>query len=156
MLSSVRIGSSTRSVVMTFWYPRPVTSRSPGLLEVPAASSDDGCWAPASQDAFNTYYLWSKQLALGGQTLTYAICRSGIRGLDLFLTTSSGFGLLGLGGGRSGSVVFASGAGSLGAGSSGAGGSGAGVAAAGFGLCLISLADLMKQNQLYYYTSRAE
>jgi hypothetical protein len=29
-------------------------------------------------------------------------------------------------------------------GSFGAGGSGAGVAAAGFGLCLISLADLMK------------
>jgi hypothetical protein len=79
-----------------------------------------------------------------GQTLTCAICRSGIRGLDLFLTTSSGFGLLGLGGGRSGSAVFASGAGSLGTGSSGVGGLGAGVAAAGFGLRLMSLADLMK------------
>jgi hypothetical protein len=52
--------------------------------------------------------------------------------------------------------VFALGAGSLGAGSSMAGGSGAGVAAAGFGLRLVSLADLMKQNQLYCYTSRAE
>jgi hypothetical protein len=50
----------------------------------------------------------------------------------------------GSGGGRSGSVVSASGAGSLGAGSSRAGGSGAGVAAAGFGLCLMSLADLIK------------
>jgi hypothetical protein len=52
--------------------------------------------------------------------------------------------------------VSASRAGSLGAGSSGVGGSGAGVTAAGFGLCLVSLADLMKQNQLYYYTSREE
>jgi hypothetical protein len=41
-------------------------------------------------------------------------------------------------------------------GSFGAGGSGVGVAAAGFGLCLMSLVDLMKQNQLYYYTSREE
>jgi hypothetical protein len=62
----------------------------------------------------------------------------------------------GSGGGRSGNVVSALGAGSLGVGSFGAGGSGAGVAAARFGLCLRSLADLMKQNQLYYYTSRAE
>jgi hypothetical protein len=62
----------------------------------------------------------------------------------------------GSGDGRSGSVVSASGAGSLGMGSSRAGGLGAGVAAAGFCLCLISLANLMKQNQLYYYTSRAE
>jgi hypothetical protein len=54
MLSSVRIGSSTRSVVMMFWYLCPATSKSPGLLEVPAASSEDGCWAPASQDAFST------------------------------------------------------------------------------------------------------
>jgi hypothetical protein len=98
MLSSVRIGSSTRSVVMTFWCPRPVTSRSLGLLEVPAASSANGCWAPASQDAFSTYCLWSKQIAMGGQTLTCAICKSGIRGLDLFLTTSPGFSSLGLGG----------------------------------------------------------
>jgi hypothetical protein len=42
--------------------------------------------------------------------------------------------------------VFASGAGSLGVGSSRADGSGAGVAAADFGLCLMALADLMKQN----------
>jgi hypothetical protein len=41
---------------------------------------------------------------------------------------------LGLGGGRLGSVVSASEAGSLGVGSSEAGGSGVGVAAAGFGL----------------------
>jgi hypothetical protein len=52
--------------------------------------------------------------------------------------------------------VSASGAGSLGVGSSGADGSGVGVAAAGFDLCLMSLADLMEQNQLYCYTSRAE
>jgi hypothetical protein len=52
--------------------------------------------------------------------------------------------------------VSASRAGSLGVGSFGAGGSGVGVAAAGFGLCLMSLVDLMKQNQLYYYTSREE
>jgi hypothetical protein len=83
---------------------------------------------------------------VGGQILTCAICRSGFSGLDLFFTTSSGFGLLGLGGGRSSSVVSASGAGSLGVGSSRAGDSGAGVAAAGFSLCLMSLADLMKQN----------
>jgi hypothetical protein len=56
---------------------------------------------------------------MGGQTLTYAICRSSFSGLDLFFTTNSGFGLLGLGGGRSGSIVSASGAGSLGVGSSG-------------------------------------
>jgi hypothetical protein len=35
---------------------------------------------------------------MGGQTLTCAICRSGISGLDLFFATSTGFGLLGLGG----------------------------------------------------------
>jgi hypothetical protein len=154
MLSSVRIRSSTRSVVMMFWYPRLATSRSLGPLEVPAVSSEDGCWAPTSQDAFSRKCLWSSQLAVGGQTLTCAICRSGIRGLDLFLTTSSGFGLLGSRGGRSGSVVSASGAGSLGVGSSGAGGLGAGVAPAGFDLCLISLADLMKQNQLLLHKSR--
>jgi hypothetical protein len=76
--------------------------------------------------------------------LVHNVC--GLSGLDLFFTTSSGFGLLGLGGGRSSSVVSASGAGSLGVGSSRAGDSGAGVAAAGFSLCLMSLADLMKQN----------
>jgi hypothetical protein len=90
---------------------------------------------------------------MGDQTLTCAIYRSGFSGLDLFFTTSSGFDLLGLGDGRSGSVVSASGASSLGMGSSGAGGLGAGVAVAGLGLCLMSLADLMKQNQLYHYTS---
>jgi hypothetical protein len=60
----------------------------------------------------------------------------------------------GSGGGRSGSVVSASGAGSLGVGSSRADGLGAGVATAGFDLCLTALADLMKQNQLYHYTSQ--
>jgi hypothetical protein len=39
----------------------------------------------------------SRQLAVGGQMLTCAIRRSGIRGLDLFLATSSGFALLELG-----------------------------------------------------------
>jgi hypothetical protein len=62
----------------------------------------------------------------------------------------------GSGGVGSGSVVSSSGAGSSGAGSSGAGGSGAGVAVMGFGLYLMSVIDLMKQNQLYYYTSRKE
>jgi hypothetical protein len=32
----------------------------------------------------------------------------------------------------------------------------AGLAAAGFGLYLMSITDLMKQNQLYYYTSQKE
>jgi hypothetical protein len=50
--------------------------------------------------------------------------------------------------------VLASGAGSLGVGSSRADGSGVGVAAAGFGLCLTTLADLMKQSQLYHYKSK--
>jgi hypothetical protein len=54
----------------------------------------------------------------------------------------------GSGGGRSGSVVSASGAGSLGMGSFEAGGSGAGVAAAGFGLRLMSLANLIKQESV--------
>jgi hypothetical protein len=156
MLSSVRIGSSTRSVVMTFWYPRPVTSRSLGLLEVPAASSADGRWAPASQDAFSTQCLWSKQLVVGGQTLTYAICRSSIRGLDLFLTISSGFGLLGLGGWQVGQCCVRLEGWFLGRGLLWGWWLGVGVAVAGFGLCLMSLVDLMKQNQLYYYTSRAE
>jgi hypothetical protein len=44
--------------------------------------------------AFNTRSLGSKQLAAGGQTLTCAIRRSGIGGLDLFITTSAGFDLL--------------------------------------------------------------
>jgi hypothetical protein len=47
MLSIVRRGSSKRSLLMMFLYPLP--DRSPGLLEVPVASSVDGCGAPASQ-----------------------------------------------------------------------------------------------------------
>jgi hypothetical protein len=54
----------------------------------------------------------------------------------------------GLRGGRSGSVVSASEAGSLGVGSSEAGGSEAGVAAVGFGWRLTSLADLIKQESV--------
>jgi hypothetical protein len=110
MLSSVSIGSSTKSVVMMFWYPRPAISRSPGLLEVPTASSEG--------------------VASGAST-----CSS-----PLALASAC----WGSGGGRSGSVVSALGAGSLGVGSSEASGSGAGVAVAGFDLCHISLADLMK------------
>jgi hypothetical protein len=49
------------------------------------------------KNASNTRSLRSKQLAAGGQTLTCAIRRSGIGGLDLFTTTSAGFELLGLG-----------------------------------------------------------
>jgi hypothetical protein len=84
---------------------------------------------------------------VGGQTLTCAIRRSGIRGLDLFLATALASACWGSGGGRSGSVVSASGVGSLGVGSSRADGSGAGVAAASFGLCLTVLVDLLKQSQ---------
>jgi hypothetical protein len=60
----------------------------------------------------------------------------------------------GSGGGRSGSVVSASGAGSWGVSSSRAAGLGAGVAAAGFGLCFTALADLRKPRQLYHYKSK--
>jgi hypothetical protein len=56
------------------------------------------------------------------------------------------FGCWGSGGDGSGSVVS----------SSGARGSGAAVAGTGFSLNLMSATDLMKQNQLYYYTSRKE
>jgi hypothetical protein len=58
--------------------------------------------------------------------LTYAIRRRGIRGLDLSLTTGWS-----LGGGKSGSVVSALGAGSVSADSPGADGLGAGAAVAG-------------------------
>jgi hypothetical protein len=90
---------------------------------------------------------------MGGQALTCAICRSGIRGLDLFLTTSSDFGLLGLGGWQVGQRRVCLGGWLLGRDSTRADGSGAGVAAAGFGLCFMALADLTKQNQLYHYTN---
>jgi hypothetical protein len=93
---------------------------------------------------------------VGSQTLTCAICRSGISGLDLFFTTSSSFGLLGLGGVGSGSVGSSFGAGSSRAGSSGVGSLEAGVATMGFDLYLMSVTDLMQQNQLCYYTSRKE
>jgi hypothetical protein len=89
----------------------------------------------------------AKKLDVGGQRLTCAISRSGIRGLDLFLTTSPGFGLLGLGGGgRLGSVMSASGAGSVGEGPSRADGSGAGAATASLSLCFMVLTDLVKQS----------
>jgi hypothetical protein len=82
---------------------------------------------------------------VGGQTLTRAIRRSGISGLDLFITTGAGFELLGLGGGGSGSVVS----------SWGASGPGAGVAETSSG-SFNPKADivLVKQNQLYHQTSR--
>jgi hypothetical protein len=54
MLSFVRSRSSTRSMVMMFWYPLLDTSRSSKFLEVPAASSVDVCGAPGSQNAFST------------------------------------------------------------------------------------------------------
>jgi hypothetical protein len=83
----------------------------------------------------------------------------------LFLATNSGFALLEPGGGKSGSVASASGAGSAGVISPGADGSGAGVAmassvgvdslgadglgagvvVAGFDLRVAALADLIKQ-----------
>jgi hypothetical protein len=91
---------------------------------------------------------------VGGQTLTCAIRRSGIRGLDLFLTTSSGFSLLGLGGWQVGQHRVCLGPGSVGMGPSRADGSRAGVAAASFDLSLTVLVDLMKQSQLYHYKSK--
>jgi hypothetical protein len=53
MLSSERRGSSNRSLVKMFSSPLPGINRIPELPEVPAASSVDGCGAPASQKAFN-------------------------------------------------------------------------------------------------------
>jgi hypothetical protein len=49
MLSTMRRGSSNRSLVMMFLNPLPDINRAPGLPEVPAASSVDGCGAPASR-----------------------------------------------------------------------------------------------------------
>jgi hypothetical protein len=89
---------------------------------------------------------------MGGQTLTYAICRSGCRGLDLFLTTSSSFGLLGLGRWQVGQCRAHLEGWFFRCGPFWAGGSGAGVADTGFGLNPLAVTDLMKQNQLYHYT----
>jgi hypothetical protein len=99
------------------------------------------------ENAFSTRSLRSEQLAVGGQTLTCAIRRSGISGLGLFITTSASLGCWGSGGGGSGSVAS----------SLGAGGSGAGVAESGSG-SFNPKADvvLMRQNQLYSQTSRKE
>jgi hypothetical protein len=83
---------------------------------------------------------------MGGQTLTCAICRSGCRGLDLFLTTSTSFGLLGLGRWQVGQCRVRLRGCPLGAGPSGAGGSGARVADIGFGLNPLAFIDLMKQS----------
>jgi hypothetical protein len=131
MFSAVNFGSSTRSVLMMFLYPGPAFSISLGPFDVPVASSGGVCWAPASANVFQNIAPGSRQLAVGGQMLTCAICRSGIRGLDLFPATSSGFDLLELGGGKSGSVASVSGAGSAGVDPSGADGSGAGAAVTG-------------------------
>jgi hypothetical protein len=53
MLSTKRRGSSNKSLVTMFSSPLPSINRVPELPEVPAASSVDGCGAPASQKAFN-------------------------------------------------------------------------------------------------------
>jgi hypothetical protein len=118
----------------------------------------------------------SKQPARDGQMLTCAIHRSGIRGLDLFLATSSGYAFLELGRRQVGSVVSALGdgsagvdspgadgsragvavAGSVGVDFLGADGSGAGVVVAGFDLGGAALADLTKPIQLYHHTSRTK
>jgi hypothetical protein len=66
MLSILRGGSSNRSLVMMFLYPLSDTRRSPGFLEEPVASSVNGYGAPASQNAFSTRSLRSKQLAAEG------------------------------------------------------------------------------------------
>jgi hypothetical protein len=99
------------------------------------------------EKAFNTRSLRSKQLATGGQTLTYAIHRSSIGGLDLFITTSAGFELLGLGRWWVGQrrVLL------LG----GAGGSGVGVAKIGSGLSNPKADEVLtKQSQIYHQTSQ--
>jgi hypothetical protein len=97
MLSTERRGSSNRSLVTMFSSPLPGINRVPELQEVPAASSVDGCGEPASRKTFNKRSLRSKKLAAGGQTLTCAFCKSGIGGLNLLTTTSTGFDFLGLG-----------------------------------------------------------
>jgi hypothetical protein len=53
MLSTMRRGSSKRSLVIMFLNPLPDINRVPELPEVPAASSVDGCGAPASRKVFN-------------------------------------------------------------------------------------------------------
>jgi hypothetical protein len=53
MLSTERRGSSNRSLVIMFLNPLPDINGVPELLEEHAASSVDGCGAPASQKAFN-------------------------------------------------------------------------------------------------------
>jgi hypothetical protein len=53
MLSTERRGSSNRSLVIMFLNPLLDINRVPVLPEVPAASSVDGCGAPAGQKAFN-------------------------------------------------------------------------------------------------------
>jgi hypothetical protein len=75
-------------------HPGPAFSISLGSFDVPAASSGGVCWAPASAKVFQNIAPGSRRLAVGGQMLTYAIYRSGIRGLDLFPATGSGFDLL--------------------------------------------------------------
>jgi hypothetical protein len=97
MLLTERRGSSNRLLVIMFLNPLLDINRVPELPEELAASSVDGCGAPASRKAFNKRSLRSKQLAAGSQTLTCAFRRSGIGGLDLLTTTRPGFDLLGLG-----------------------------------------------------------
>jgi hypothetical protein len=53
MLSTERRGSSNRSLVIIFSSPLLGINRVPELPEVPAASSVDGCGAPASRKVFN-------------------------------------------------------------------------------------------------------
>jgi hypothetical protein len=79
---------------MMLLYPGPAFSISLGPFDVPAASSGGVCWAPASANVFQNIALGSRQLAMGGQMLTCAICKSGIRSLGLLLATSSGLDLL--------------------------------------------------------------
>jgi hypothetical protein len=118
----------------------------------------------------------SRQPAVCGQTLTCAIRRSGIRGLDLFLATSSSFALLELGRRQVGQrrvclgrwfcgrrLSWGQRVGGLSSRgwlrrrvSPRADGSGAGVAVASFSLSFTVLADLMKPSQLSYKSKRAE
>jgi hypothetical protein len=97
------------------------------------------------ENAFNTQSIRSKQLAVGGQTLNCAIRRSGIGGLDLFITTSTSFELLGLGWWWVGQRRILL----------GGGGSGAGVPEIGSGSSNPKAAEVLtKQSQIYHQTSR--
>jgi hypothetical protein len=157
MLSTVRRGSSNRSLMMMFLNPLPDINRAPGLPEVLGASSVDGCGAPASRKAFNTRSLRSKQLATGGRHLP--LPSAGAVSVASTCSPPTALDLMcwGLGGGESGSVVssFRGGSCVLSASGCPTGGSGAGVAEIGSGSSKPKADKILtKQSQIYHQTSR--